>query len=113
MSDLLDCNPEAFRGVDVLSETECVNRGCTYDMTHSQLPSCLMSPKDYGYEVAGSREDTELGFKYLLKHKEKAGPYSSDKNKDIEFLNFEVEMRGNEVLRFKVKLYVLIKSFCI
>ena len=106
MSDLLDCNPEAFRGVDVLSETECVNRGCIYDTTHSQLPSCLMSPKAYGYEVAGSREDTELGFKYLLKHKGKLGPYSSDENKDIEFLNFEVEMRGNDVLRFKVKLYL-------
>ena len=104
MSEILDCNPEAFRGVDVLSEAECVNRGCNYDADHSQTPSCFLSPKDYGYRVSGPRIDTELGFKYLLEHKGKAGPYSSDNTKDIKFLTFEVEMRGQAVLRFKVKL---------
>ena len=103
MSDMMDCNPEAFRGVDVLTRSECEGRGCNYDNTSSQLPSCLVSPKEYGYRVAGLREDTALGFKYTLEHKGKTGPYSLAKNKDVQFLTFEVEMRDDAVLRFKVK----------
>ena len=54
MSDMMDCNPEAFRGVDVLTRSECEGRGCNYDNTSSQLPSCLVSPKEYGYSSSWS-----------------------------------------------------------
>ena len=102
MKQLIDCNPEAFRGVDIVTKAECENRGCNYDDTHSQLPSCFQAAGHYGYRVAGQKIDTALGFRYLLQHKGNKGPYSSDKNKDIEFLIFDVEMRGDSVLRFKV-----------
>ena len=102
MSQLIDCNPEAFRGVDVISKAECERRGCNYDDTHSQLPSCFQAPGNSGYRVAGPKIATALGFQYLLQHKGNKGPYSSDKNKDIEFLVFDVEMRGKDILRFKV-----------
>ena len=107
MKQLIDCNPEAFRSVDILTKAECESRGCKYDDTHSQLPSCFQEPRNSGYRVAGPKIDTALGFQYLLQHKGKKGPYSSDKNKDIEFLTFEVEMRDDNILRFKVCVCIL------
>ncbi|XP_052774040.1 sucrase-isomaltase, intestinal-like isoform X2 [Mya arenaria] len=96
-----DCIPEAQgRGVEV-TQTLCEARGCKYKIGASQGPTCYMDLNNYGYKVMGDRIDTQFGFTYQLERKSKHGLFNSALNPDIQKLNFTVEMRSRDVLRFK------------
>lgn len=63
---------------------------------------CYFNLDNFGYKVAGNRTETEFGFSYVLQRKIRPGPFNNLGSPDIDQLVFSVEMRSNEVLRFKV-----------
>lgn len=67
---------------------------------------CYFNLTDYGYKVVGDRVETEFGFSYNLRRKQHPGPFHHMGSPDINDLVFSVEMRSNDLLRFKVSLHV-------
>ena len=95
----IDCIPEA-KGQNVkVTEELCSRRGCIYDQNNAavdNIPSCYFSPENTGYTVTNVR-NTPLGFKCDLDLKSK-GPFGFD----LSHMEFEVQMLGNDIIRFKV-----------
>ena len=95
----IDCIPEA-KGQNVkVTEELCSRRGCIYDQNNAavdNIPSCYFSPEKTGYTVTNVRS-TPLGFKCDLDLKGK-GPFGLD----LSHMEFEVQMLGNDIIRFKV-----------
>jgi len=85
-----------------LTRDLCEERGCIYNPDISQGPMCYFNLDNYGYKVVGQMIETDLGFTYQLQRKSQAGPFNNLGSPDIQTLMFTVEMRSNEVLRFKV-----------
>lgn len=63
---------------------------------------CYFNLDNFGYKVVSNRTETEFGFSYTLQRKSHPGPFNSMGSPDIDQLVFSVEMRSNDVLRFKV-----------
>ena len=103
-----DCIPEA-QGMYVKATQElCAERGCVYEeSSKSDVPVCFFKP-DQGYKVSQVSE-TALGFRVDLERKS-AGPFGDDWNTAV----FSVEMLGNDIIHFQVrlelKIYVLFSS---
>ncbi|XP_063403845.1 maltase-glucoamylase-like [Mytilus trossulus] len=91
----IDCYPERLGNVDLVTKEKCESRHCIYDPTNSLSPDCYF-PSNMGYKLAGSYE-TELGMDYNLTW-EGLSPFGNPIRNAI----FRVEMRENNVLRFKL-----------
>ncbi|XP_066286149.1 maltase-glucoamylase-like [Branchiostoma lanceolatum] len=94
-----DCYPEAFNSP--LSAADCTARGCVWAESHSpREPKCIYGD-NYGYTmVAGSREDTQNGFRVRLTRNADLPPrYAS--SPDVQEVTLDVEMLSNNMLRFK------------
>lgn len=101
----IDCIPEAHGGVVEATLELCDRRGCTYsDTGEAGIPACYFG-SDQGYRVT-SYEDTTLGFRVYL-NKKIDGPFGNDLEKAV----FELEMRGDNIIRFKVRLYLNVYFF--
>ncbi|XP_052256801.1 sucrase-isomaltase, intestinal-like isoform X2 [Dreissena polymorpha] len=95
-----DCIPEAQGPGVKVTEQLCTQRGCVYNPNASQGPKCYFNLDNYGYRVSNWIE-TDLGFVYQLQRKTRPSPFSDQGNPDIQTLNFTIEMRSRDVLRFK------------
>jgi hypothetical protein len=94
--------PESMGGVVKVTKQSCENRGCIYKGDASQGPTCYLNSENYGYTIINTNF-TEFGFIYHLRHKGRKNPFSNLGSPDIPDVLFTVEMRGNDVLRFKVR----------
>lgn len=97
-----DCFPESWGGFDKVTRESCEERGCIYQPAVSQGPTCYINQDSYGYKTVGDKIETDLGFMYHLTHRGRKNPFSHLGSPDIPNITFTVEMRGNDVLRFKV-----------
>ncbi|XP_060598146.1 sucrase-isomaltase, intestinal-like [Ruditapes philippinarum] len=95
-----DCMPESMGGVVKVTKESCEKRGCIYNGDASQGPTCYLNSVNYGYTIINTTS-TEFGSIYHLKHKGRNNPFSNLGSPDIPDVLFTVEMRGNDVLRFK------------
>ncbi|KAL4237199.1 hypothetical protein ACF0H5_005579 [Mactra antiquata] len=95
-----DCFPEVYGGYETLNQESCASRGCIYNETVTQGPSCYMNIDNYGYRLVSSNE-TDLGHIYHLQHKGRPNPYQALGSPDIIHVSLTVEYRGNDLLRFK------------
>ncbi|XP_046544792.1 LOW QUALITY PROTEIN: sucrase-isomaltase, intestinal-like [Haliotis rubra] len=92
----IDCYPEALSWKISVTKEECEKRNCVFDnSTHAPIPACYFHQENYGYSVSGPVEQTALGFRVPLTRLG-AGPFGND----VQNITFNVEMRGNDVLRF-------------
>ena len=104
----IDCIPEA-KGQNVKVTKElCSRRNCIFDTKNYGTitsPACYFSSEKTGYK-ASNFQDTGLGFKCDLDLKGQ-GPFGLD----LTHMEFEVQMLGDNILRFKVRtIYVLMYS---
>ncbi|XP_067678896.1 maltase-glucoamylase-like [Haliotis asinina] len=92
----IDCYPEALSWKISVTKEECEKRNCVFDnSTNAPIPACYFRQENYGYSVSGPVEQTTLGFRVPLTRLG-AGPFGND----VQNITFNVEMRGNDVLRF-------------
>ena len=94
-----DCIPEA-KGQNVnVTEALCFKRGCIFDENDYGIdaPHCFFSSEKMGYKVS-NYQTTGLGFKCDLDLKGQ-GPFGLDLN----HMEFEVQMLGDNIIRFKVR----------
>ena len=105
----IDCIPEA-KGQNVKVTKElCSRRNCIFDTKNYgtiTAPACYFSSEKTGYK-ASNFQDTGLGFKCDLDLKGQ-GPFGLD----LTHMEFEVQMLGDNILRFKVRtIYSIMYSF--
>ncbi|XP_071117585.1 maltase-glucoamylase-like isoform X2 [Haliotis cracherodii] len=92
----IDCYPEALSWKIGVTKEECEKRNCIFDKDgRAPFPLCYFRQEDYGYSVSGPVEQTTLGFRVPLTRLGE-GPFGND----VQNITFNVEMRGNDVLRF-------------
>lgn len=98
----LDCIPEAMGNASKANRELCSKRFCIYDDTGEPgIPVCYFCP-DLGYRVQGITH-TNNGFRVDLEKKQD-GPFG----RDIEEAVFEVQMLGNDLIRFTVSYQSLL-----
>lgn len=101
----IDCIPEAQGGVVKATQELCNRRRCLY--SDSGEPVCYFSSMQ-GY-MAKEYENTDLGFRVYLE-KKVDGPFGDDFQEAV----FNVEMRGDNIIRFTVSFSVCqFSSSCI
>ena len=88
--------------MDILTEERCLERGCVYaESVTPDVPWCFVPQTDFGFAVVEGPIPTLLGERWLLRRKNIWAVYQEN----FENITFSIEMRENNVLRFKVSLY--------
>lgn len=98
--------PESLGGYVKVTKESCESRGCIYKGDASQGPLCYFNTQNYGYKVT-NETTTDFGFIYYLKNRGHINPFSDLGSPDILDIVFTVEFRGNDVLRFKVRIFFI------
>ena len=103
----IDCIPEGKGQYVNVTQELCLKRNCIYDSGNhgNNAPTCYFSTEKTGYSATNCR-DTMLGFKCDL-HLKGQGPFGLD----LEMMEFEVQMLGDNIVRFKVR-QISIFFFC-
>ena len=102
LSKRIDCIPEAQGSVIKATKELCRRRGCIYKPSKGNAPKCFFPiHEEHGFAVLGSDIQTGRGFRVNLKRKGKS-PFG-DESVDFSAPVFEMERRGENVLRFKVR----------
>jgi len=95
----IDCYPEAAYGMDLLTPSKCLDRGCVYmESPHPNVPWCFVPQTDFGFTVIEGPIETLLGERWLLRRKNTWAVYQEN----FENVTFDIEMREDNILRFKV-----------
>ena len=97
----ISCFPEGERDGPI-TESKCQERGCIYQPSSVEgVPPCFISFSEeehsHGYRMTGDATQTELGWSVEL-HARGKSIFGSP----IKILRMDVEMRGDNILRFKV-----------
>lgn len=100
----IDCIPEATGQYVNVTEDLCRKRNCIFDRKDygNGAPLCFFATQKTGYRVSRC-QDTKLGFKCDLQLKGQ-GPFGLDLN----IMEFEVQMLGDDIVRFKVRMFLLL-----
>lgn len=97
----IDCFSEGESTLETISESGCESRGCIYDAdtTTPRVPKCYL-PQDNitGFKVISGPDNTPLGLQWKLERKTVLGIY----DENIQNVTFDIELRGDDLLRFKV-----------
>lgn len=101
----IDCFPERLGKYETLTKEKCELRNCIYNSTRSEAPDCHFPMTEYGYSVSGAVTNTQNGWRVPLKWKGKS-PFGAP----INDLVFEIESYGDAVFRFKVCVYLPMRS---
>jgi hypothetical protein len=100
----VNCLPDVAGLLGEVTREACDNRGCVFELSaNSKVPVCYVPSADHGYMMVGDMTSTSLGFEVELSMKRK-GPFGGD----IVNVTLTVEMRSNEVLRFKVSKRIIL-----
>ena len=104
MLQRVDCLPEAEGGIDEVTPEACEDRGCIWRPSiFEDIPPCYTPQGDgFGYKVIDT-EATALGQRWFLERLTTNGIFGVN----FRFVTFEMEMRDDNTLRFKVDKIVL------
>ena len=98
----IDCIPEAASKFVEATEELCHKRGCYFQKSGVDgVPDCYFSEK-VGYSVK-SYTETSLGLRLKLELNGNGGPFGND----WKHVDLNVEMRGNDIIRFTVCIYMI------
>ncbi|XP_064624521.1 maltase-glucoamylase-like [Lineus longissimus] len=93
----VNCLPDVAGLSGEVSKEVCDNRGCIFaPSANSKVAACYVPSADHGYRMIGETKPTSLGFEVELSMKRK-GLFGGD----IDNVTLAVEMRSNDMLRFK------------
>ena len=95
----IDCIPEA-QGKYINATLElCQQRKCIFQKSGVEgIPDCYFA-QNVGYKVkVNSFKETVLGYQLQLEINGFGGPFGND----WKYVDFNVEMRGNDIIRFMV-----------
>ena len=97
VAERLDCYPESESLLEKVTKEACELRNCVYRSEPEEGgPLCYFPVGGHGYTVKEIK-DTGLGFKVKLSQRGKS-PFGTV----VKELEFEVELRDDHLLRFKV-----------